>query len=210
MDDARWTMDELTDQVASVLRGYAAAQNGQVRAVPDERSIRYYITLGLVDRPHAMRGRTALYGRRHLAQIVGIKRMQAAGRALADIARVMPMLDDATLMRVSGVEVPHRPPPPAARDSFWRKAPVLPSPGTPPRPRPAPRPESRFAPKLVLELARGVTIAIDPDREANDADADAIAIVAAPLVAELRRRRLIPAEAGGPATDPKEREEEPR
>ena len=50
--------------------------------VPDARTIRYYATLGLIDRPEAFRGRTALYGARHLSQLVAIKRLQAKVRHL--------------------------------------------------------------------------------------------------------------------------------
>lgn len=198
MDDAPWTLSELAEEVAAVLRGYEAAANGQVRAVPDERSIRYYTTLGLIDRPAAMRGRTALYGKRHLAQVVAIKRMQAAGRTLAEIADVLPTLDDPTLVHVSGVAVPRRAPPPAARHEFWKQpppAPVRPDPLPRARvhklPKPPRRTVPRFAASAVLELAPGVTISIDPGRAVTDADADALLAAARPLVAELRRRQLI-------------------
>ena len=202
MDEAPWTLSELAEEVAAVLRGYEAAANGQVRAVPDERSIRYYTTLGLLDRPAAMRGRTALYGKRHLAQVVAIKRMQAAGRSLADIAEVLPTIDDATLGRVSGVAVPRRSAPPAARADFWKHAPT-PAPTPDPLPRArvhkmSKRTAARFAASAVLELAPGVTISIDPGRAVTDADADALLAAARPLVAELRRRQLI------------QQEEEPR
>ena len=49
----------------------------RVRAVPDRRAIRWYTTIGLIDRPVAHRGRTALYGPRHLLQLVAVKRLQA-------------------------------------------------------------------------------------------------------------------------------------
>ena len=39
------------------------------------------------DRRPALRGRTALYGPRHLAQVVTIKRWQSEGRTLAEIQR---------------------------------------------------------------------------------------------------------------------------
>src|ERR671932_10436 len=81
-----WTLDELCAQVALALAAdYAGQASGRVREVPDRRTIRYYTTLGLVDRPAAVRGRTALYGRRHLLQLVAIKRLQAEGRSLADV-----------------------------------------------------------------------------------------------------------------------------
>jgi len=88
MDQAHapWTLAELTDRVADALAvGYRGQRSGRVRDVPDQRAIRWYTTLGLVDRPAAMRGRTALYGRRHLLQLVAIKRLQAEGRSLAEV-----------------------------------------------------------------------------------------------------------------------------
>ena len=80
------TIDELSVAVAAALEeGYAGAPNARVREVPDPRTIRYYTTLGLIDRPAEMRGRTAFYGRRHLLQLVAIKKLQARGRSLAEI-----------------------------------------------------------------------------------------------------------------------------
>src|SRR5262245_66619533 len=77
--------------------------NGRVRDVPDVRTLRYYTTLGLLDRPARIRGRTAYYGRRHVLQLVAIKRLQAAGQSLAEIqARLLNIADDdlAALPRV--------------------------------------------------------------------------------------------------------------
>src|SRR5436190_12069671 len=83
-----WTIDELGTQAALALSvDYAGAPNGRVREVPDRRTIRYYTTLGLIDRPAEMRGRTALYGRRHLLQLVAIKRLQARGDSLAQLQK---------------------------------------------------------------------------------------------------------------------------
>lgn len=102
METPQWTLSELAAEVAAQLaRNYEAADNGQVRAIPDERAIRYYNTLGLLDRPDATRGRTALYGPRHLAQVVAIKRLQAAGRSLSEIRTLMASIDDPTLSRGS-------------------------------------------------------------------------------------------------------------
>jgi DNA-binding transcriptional MerR regulator len=79
-------MDELVERVREALAAeYPGAPNGRVRDVPDRRAIRWYTTIGLVDRPLGMRGRTALYGPRHLQQLVAIKRWQAEGRSLAQI-----------------------------------------------------------------------------------------------------------------------------
>lgn len=87
----RWTIAELGRKVADALAttGYEGPANGQVRAVPNERSIRYYTTLGLLDRPVEIRGRTALYGPRHLMQLVAIKRLQVLGHSLAEVQAML-------------------------------------------------------------------------------------------------------------------------
>src|SRR5437588_11584532 len=84
--DPLWTIDELGGQVALALSvDYEGQASGRVREIPDRRTIRYYTTLGLLDRPAEMRGRTAIYGRRHLQQLVAIKRLQTRGLSLAEI-----------------------------------------------------------------------------------------------------------------------------
>src|SRR5437763_16140887 len=95
--DPLWTLDELTAQSALALAAdYPGQASGRVREVPDARTVRYYTTLGLLDRPAAMRGRTALYGRRHLLQLVAIKRLQARGLSLAEVqARLVGRTDRA-------------------------------------------------------------------------------------------------------------------
>jgi DNA-binding transcriptional MerR regulator len=126
-----WTLDQLAQRVGSALSvDYPGQASGRVREVPDQRAIRWYTTIGLVDRPAAMRGRTALYGRRHLLQLVAIKRLQAAALSLAEIQRELAGASDAQLERVA--RVPAREPAPrptvaAARPAFWRRAGELPT-----------------------------------------------------------------------------------
>jgi DNA-binding transcriptional MerR regulator len=99
-----WTIDDLGNQVAQALSvGYEGQASGRVRDVPDRRTIRYYTTLGLIDRPARMRGRTALYSRRHLLQVVAIKRLQARGLALADLQQQLLGLSDAALEQVARI-----------------------------------------------------------------------------------------------------------
>ena len=96
-----WTIDELGAQVALALAAdQIAMPNDRIREVPDLRTIRYYTTLGLIDRPLEMRGRTALYGRRHLLQIVAIKRLQARGLSLSEIQERLVGQSDAVLRRL--------------------------------------------------------------------------------------------------------------
>ncbi|MFC4007690.1 MerR family transcriptional regulator [Nonomuraea purpurea] len=86
-----WTIGELAEHAARALRAGAPESsahptvNGRVRDVPGERLIRWYTTIGLVDPPLTRRGRIARYGRRHLLQLVAIKRLQAAGHSIAQI-----------------------------------------------------------------------------------------------------------------------------
>ena len=56
MDAETWTLSELAVQVAAVLRGYEAATNGQVRAVPGQRAVRPYPHPGVRRRPGAGAG----------------------------------------------------------------------------------------------------------------------------------------------------------
>ena len=80
--------------------GYEGQKSGRVREVPDARVIRYYGTLGLVDRP-LLEGRTALYGPRHLEQIVAIKRLQADGHPLSEVQRRLHGVTDRELARIA-------------------------------------------------------------------------------------------------------------
>jgi hypothetical protein len=99
-----WTLEELVERVAHALAAVAVrAPNGRVTEVPDARVIRWYATIGVVDRPSGMRGRTALYGTRHLLQLVAVKRRQAEGRSLAEIQHELAGATDVTLRRLAGV-----------------------------------------------------------------------------------------------------------
>ncbi|MEV5409162.1 MerR family transcriptional regulator [Thermopolyspora sp. NPDC052614] len=106
-----WTIGELAERAAEALRASAdtgeglgaPSLNGRVRDVPNERLIRWYTTIGLLDPPLARRGRVALYGMRHLAQLVAIKRRQAAGRSIAEIQVELAGATDATLAAIAGL-----------------------------------------------------------------------------------------------------------
>ncbi|BBX62240.1 hypothetical protein MSAS_14140 [Mycobacterium saskatchewanense] len=128
-DEARWTLDELVRRVAASLAtpAYPGAPNGRVRELPDRRAVRWYTTTGLVDRP-ATQGRTAMYGPRHLLQIVAVKRLQAEGHSLAEIQAELAGATTETLRRVAAVpeELIAAPAPPASarRPRFWADPPA--------------------------------------------------------------------------------------
>ena len=200
MDD--WPISELVGFVEACIAEMPAPKNGQVRAVPDERTVRYYGAIGLLDKPIAMRGRTALYGRKHVAQILAIKRLQVDGRSLAEIQALWPKLDDHTLSRMTGVEFPARP---KSRKEFWKDAPAgtaaatagtdAVAAGTAPDNAPAePSPPQDSPPvELRIELAPGVSLIVAVPASGiaiTRADIGAIRAAAAPLVTELAERQL--------------------
>ena len=201
-----WTLQDLVAEAATRLAALPPPKNGQVRAVPDERTIRYYAAIGLLDRPAAMRGRTALYAPKHLAQVVAIKRMQSAGKSLSDIQALWPSLDDVTLARMSGVQLPVKRAT-AARKDFWKRDAISTEPAPePPTPAPSRRsiapvaPPASIAPavqplapvELRIELAPGtyLTVGVADGVSLTSADVRAVRAAAAPLVTELANRGL--------------------
>lgn len=105
-EDAPWTIHALGDAVERALASidYEGPDNGQIRAVPNRRTIRYYTTLGLLDRPAAFEGRTAFYGPHHLRQLVAIKRLQAQGLPLTDVQQKLAGLPEADLKAIANVD----------------------------------------------------------------------------------------------------------
>lgn len=185
-----WTIDELGAQVVVAL---AADQpdmpSGRVREVPDMRTIRYYTTLGLIDRPAHMRGRTALYGHRHLLQLVAIKRLQGRGLTLAEIQQRLLGQSDASLRKIAQLPAQaQRPvdPAPVERRQFWSDV-----------------PEARHDRETVTELAEGANLCwqgvrleegamllFEAGRSLDEEDVAALRTAAAPLLKLLHTRRL--------------------
>ena len=105
-NDTSLTLPDLVDALRQLLaEGYSGTRSGRVRDLPDARTIRWYQTLGLVDRPAHFRGRTALFGRRHLLQLAAIKKLQAADFPLADVQRGLAGKNDAELARCAGLSL---------------------------------------------------------------------------------------------------------
>lgn len=219
--DERWTIDELRDLAALALD--AADYNGQrssrVRETPDKRAIRYYTTLGLLDRPAEFRGRTAYYGRRHVLQLAAIKRLQAKGMSLVEIQQSLAGADDRRLARWAGVPntfwEQHRPPSPSPPDpdtlfqqeappeekpqpraaAFWRMAPAIAAAEAPISELADNTGEPRLAarPSVVLSLAPGVTLLLETEEpyQLDERQLAELAPAAEKLVQQLRRLRLM-------------------
>jgi DNA-binding transcriptional MerR regulator len=190
---AWWTLDELVARVAAALASpvYPGAPNGRVREVPDRRVVRWYTTIGLVDRPAAHRGRTALYGPRHLVQLVAVKRLQADGRSLTEIQARLAGATDATLRRLAGVprelladSAPEAEP--AAPRRFWAQRPEAVD-------EPAP-PDDTVTTLTGVPLPGGAVLLL-PAHPGRD-DLEAIQAAAAPLLDLLADRGLLVPSAG--------------
>jgi DNA-binding transcriptional MerR regulator len=190
-DETFWTIDELRERVAEALGGpgYDGVPSGRVRDVPDLRTIRYYTTLGLLDRPAAMRGRTALYGPRHLLQLVAIKRLQARGLSLAAVQERVVGLSDASLRRLATTESAatkaDMPPQSGASglraESFWRI-----------QPESEPDQATAEGPRVEdVPLETGLVLSMAAARTLNEDDLRVIRMAAAPLIEILRLRGLI-------------------
>ncbi|MBI2373769.1 MAG: MerR family transcriptional regulator [Deltaproteobacteria bacterium] len=184
---AGWTIEDLGERVAAALdRSDVQPSSKRVRAVPDVRTIRYYGTLGILDGPIAMRGRTALYGTRHALQLLAIKRLQADGKSLVEVQSLLAGAPNSKLAKLSGVsiealEVEPRVAPRRA-EAFWAQSPA----------EPAPRPERREPITIVhgVRLDRDLTLTFTSKRPLDASDLEAIAEVAAPLVELLITRGL--------------------
>ncbi len=142
--------------------------DGRVSAVPDARTVRYYQTVGLVDRPLRYEGRQAVYGFRHLLAVVAVKLLQARGLTLAQVQRalaaatpaqveaaVADALGSAPVARPPGSRLDSEPPTPEL---------ALPDGATPTAPRvstpSAPLPRGLIS----AEVAPGIHVTIDPAR----------------------------------------------
>lgn len=189
-----WTLDELAARAALALADAPGQPSGRVREVPDLRSIRYYSTLGLLDRPAAFRGRTALYGKRHLAQLVAIKRLQAQGLALSEVQQRLSELDERGLLKLAALprdaeeaelRVPEAAPEPAAerRREFW---------SAPAAEIAAPAPALKQGPHLQsVPLDAKALLVLEGARALEETDLEAIRAAAAPLLKLLQKRGLL-------------------
>jgi DNA-binding transcriptional MerR regulator len=157
-----------------------------VRETPDRRTVRYYTTLGMLDRPTEFRGRTGLYGPRQLWQLMAIKRLQSRGEPLQEIQQRLLNATDAELRRIAGP--PRGTPEPARKrtessraTSFWLDAPEERAPA-----------DAEVATFTGLELDPGITLTLSAARRllAPD-DLEALTAAAAPLLKVLRARHLI-------------------
>lgn len=76
----------------------------RIREIPDERTLRFYTTAGLLAPPLHFDGRRALYGRLHLLQLLAVKRLQSQGQPLRNIQSLVQNASPAKLAAIANVE----------------------------------------------------------------------------------------------------------
>ncbi|HEX7449966.1 MAG TPA: MerR family transcriptional regulator [Pirellulales bacterium] len=166
-----WKIAELAEVVSSTLASEVRSEqpSGRVRDVPDLRTIRYYTTLGLLDRPFKMQGRTAYYGWRHVWQLLAIKQLQAGGLSLVDVQEQLAGADDRTLKklarvsdrllrtRAAGLSSDEPAPLTAERTTFWADPAAM---GANEREE-IEGDFARVLPAMHLKLAEGVTLVLE-------------------------------------------------
>ena len=96
---------ELADQAARIL-GRAAPQQGRgtVSEVPDERTVRYYLTEGLISPAEDRQGTASVFGYRHLLQLLVIKKLQAEHLPIRKIRDLVSDRKERELERLLGAE----------------------------------------------------------------------------------------------------------
>jgi DNA-binding transcriptional MerR regulator len=203
-----YTIEDLEQLVTQRLDALDAAQpNGQVSQRPDRRTLRYYMTLGLLDRPAEVRNRRAWYGERHVAQVLAVKRLQAAGLTLAEIQPLLVGLSTSDLEELSAtfgtddhpmlarLGIVPRPAPGAAGPT--QRSPMVGPTGAPPAPafwRRRPTSTEVPPPGLItgVPLVEGITLLVAGTPSLDQSALRSLRTAAAPLVAELTRLGLVP------------------
>ncbi len=137
--DTEFSLAALAETATAWLARLPEADDGRVAATIDGRGVRYYQSIGVCDRPLRYDGRAAVYGYRHLLQILCAKALQAQGHSLAQVQRALagaalPTLEAAAADAVGG---------------------------------PAPEPAPAHRALVAAEIAPGVTVTLDPTRVAD-------------------------------------------
>lgn len=162
-DDIRWTVEELVELSARLLPEDKGSSK-RVRWNPNPRLIRYYTTLGLLDRAFGARGRVVHYGSRHLLQLLAVKALQAQGHTLQEIQERLYGQPDKTLRELSGLpgdwfeqalQKQAEPTSGSARSEFWKQPPNFQASST------GAGDSTAALPLQGIELATGMTLLLD-------------------------------------------------
>jgi DNA-binding transcriptional MerR regulator len=201
---APWSLRDLATLSGAILDASGIRPiNAAAAAYPNERTIRFYVTRGLVTPPDG-RGTAAVYSYRHLLQVLGIKLRQMEGATLATITRELTeQTGDVLERRVAATIGPGLPPPSrlplTAKDAAprGRSGRALKAWLAEPNERAEPVAGGRW---LRMHVAHGLELHVHEDHPLarlgvpQDELADAIRLVAARLLSQSERE---PQEAQG-------------
>lgn len=188
------TIQELAARVAVEI-GAMEQHSGRVSEVPSERTIRYYMQLGITDKPLFFKGRTAYFGERHVQQLLAVKKLQTHGLSLSEIQERMLGISDSELAKLSDRVLddgsPTNPKGAGSSRAFWEEAPAESSPkdlDVPSTPAVGVASDELAAVRLDES---SVLILEGLLRDLHGDDLDAIRVAAAPLLKLLRVRNLL-------------------
>jgi DNA-binding transcriptional MerR regulator len=95
----------LAVEAAKILSGSGLAQGrGTVTDVPDERTVRYYLTEGLLSPAEEKQGTASVFGYRHLLQLLVVKKLQAEHLPIRKIRDLVDGRTERELERLLGAE----------------------------------------------------------------------------------------------------------
>lgn len=108
-----WTLEELSSLAEARLAGLGlldALPDGRVARAADPRTVRYYQSLGILDRPLSYEGHKARYGPRHLLQLLSVKALQRLRLPLSEIQERLYGRSDAELEAILAPVLSPQPP----------------------------------------------------------------------------------------------------
>ncbi len=96
---------ELADVAALILRRVGATQErGTVTEIPEERTVRYYLSEGLIPEADDKQGLKSVFGFRHLLAILVIKQLQSEHLPIRKIREIIADMTERELERLLGPE----------------------------------------------------------------------------------------------------------
>lgn len=96
---------ELAGEAAIILTESGLAQErGTVSEVPDERTIRYYLTEGLIPPAEEKQGTASVFGYRHLLQLLVVKKLQSQHLPIRKIRDLVDGRTERELERLLGTD----------------------------------------------------------------------------------------------------------
>ena len=153
---------------------------------PDVRTIRYYVTRGLLPRANGYEGGRARYGGAHLIRLLLIKKLQAEHHTLTRISSLLDGADDEAVLRLLlGAD----PDSGRTRDGGLESIDLPPEPGETPTPGPTSAPaRGSLLGRTVqrVELPGGASLEVPPETIASPAARVALARALEAAAATLR------------------------